>query len=49
MDQTTPPCSPRKPATCPDAPRKMPACYGCFMMEKYGYGGENQASHMEDA
>ena len=33
---------------CPGAPIKMPKCYGCYMMKKYRYGGENQASHMEE-
>ena len=45
---------PRRPTSspsvpeCPGAPIKMPKCYGCYMMKKYGYGGENQASHMEE-
>jgi len=43
----TPPSSPRGQQECPGAPTKMPKCYGCYMMEKYGYGGENQAAHME--
>lgn len=44
----TPPSSPRPVMECPDAPIKMPKCYGCRMMKQYGYGGENQASHMEE-
>ena len=41
------PGAPRE-LVCPGAPIKMPKCYGCRMMKKYGYGGENQASHMEE-
>ena len=45
---TTPPSSPREVIECPGAPEKMPECYGCRMMKKFGHGGENQASHMEE-
>lgn len=48
MTYSTPPGSPRAEIKCPGAPLKMPKCYGCYMMTKYGYGGENQASHMEE-
>ena len=48
MDPFTPPCSPRKLHECPNAPKKIPKCYGCYLMIKYGYGGENQESHMEE-
>ena len=44
----TPPSSPRGQQECPGAPTKMPKCYGCYMMVKYGYGGENQVAHMEE-
>ena len=46
------PRDPRSPKSqeriCPGSPVKIPKCYGCHMMEIYGYGGENQASHMEE-
>ena len=43
----TPPSSPRQ-MECPGAPMKMPKCYGCYMMKRYGYGGENQQAHMDE-
>ena len=46
--QITPPSSPRAPIECPSAPKKISKCYGCYVMKKYGYGGENQQAHMDD-
>ena len=46
MTMETPPPTPRSPIKCPDAPVKKRECDGCRQMRIYGYGGENQETHM---